>query len=244
MTMALANPALLPAFICLLAVAVSGQQPTAAAPAPANAPLSAVAREHIASMTPIFDGKTLDGWVSGTNAWTVKDGAMSSLGAGRGVIYTKREFRNYRLIFTMRHVSGQPDHQACVLIYGTAPAAGQKGLDALGAIQFQPPNGSGWDYRPGHNNSGKEFFTKMPHPKFDAHEWSQVELLVSTNGTARMAVAQPVGSRAVEVLAFTDPAAGKPGPIGWQMHNKGLFDEYKDVRIEEEPSQMRLITTD
>jgi len=27
------------------------------------------------------------------------------------------------------------------------------------------------------------------------------------------------------------------------MHNKGLFDEYKDVRIEENPTQNGLITT-
>ena len=45
-------------------------------------------------------------------------------------------------------------------------------------------------------------------------------------------VAQPVGSTPVEVLAFQDPAAGKIGPIAWQMHNAGLFDEYKDVTIE------------
>ena len=207
-------------------------------------PLSAAARTHIANMTPIFDGNTLDGWSRATNAWTVKDGAMVSLGAGRGVIYTKREYSNYRLIFTMRHVSGQPDHQACVLIYGTTPPAGQKGLDALGAIQFQPPNGGHWDYRPGHNNSGKEFFTKLAQPKFNPHEWSQIELLVNTNGTARMAVAQPVGTRAVEVLTFNDPAAGKPGPIAWQMHNKGLFDEYNDVRVEENPAHNRLITAE
>jgi len=66
----------------------------------------------------------------------------------------------------------------------------------------------------------------------------------NTNGTARMAVAQPVGATAVEVLTFNDPTAGKPGPIGWQMHNKGLFDEYKDVRVEENPKQATLITTE
>jgi hypothetical protein len=209
-----------------------------------SAPLSPTARAKIADMKPLFDGKALDGWVSATNAWTVKDDAMASLGAGRGVIYTQHEFTNYRLIFTMRHVSGQPDHQACVLIFGTTPPAGEKGLDALGAIQFQPPNGGTWDYRPGHNNSGKDLFRKMPHPKFDAHEWSQIELLVNTNGTARMAVAQPVGTKAVEVLTFTDPSAGKTGPIAWQMHNKGLFDEYKDVRIEENPADDKLITTE
>src|SRR6185369_5886537 len=32
---------------------------------------------------------------SPSGSWTVKDGAMSSLGAGRGVIYTKGEYENY-----------------------------------------------------------------------------------------------------------------------------------------------------
>lgn len=205
-------------------------------------------------MTPLFDGKTLDGWkasVKATNAvdtakhWTVKDGAMASLGEGRGVLHTEKSFGNYRLIFTMRHVGGPPqDHQACVLIFCTAPADGAA-LDALGGIQFQPPNGGSWDYRPGKNNSGKGLFTRLPHPKFDPHEWSQVELLVNADaGTARMAVAQPVGTKACAVLDFQDVTAGQSGPIAWQMHNKGLFDEYKDVRIEENPKEDRLITVE
>jgi hypothetical protein len=262
----------------------------------AHRPLSAFARAHIDKMTPIFNGKTLDGWVTTTNAWTVKESAMASLGAGRGVIYTRREYGNYRLIFTMRHVSGQPDHQACVLIFGQTTAGPENvpdsvindrikeetrkefgdrealikhlqsqgstfeayrerkrreiiaegkpfTLDALGAIQFQPPTSSGWDYRPGHNNAGKQYFVRYPHAAFDSHQWSQVELLVHTNGTARMAVAQPVGTRAIEVSRFNDLTAGRIGPIAWQMHNKGLFDEYKDVRIEENPED-RLITTE
>src|ERR1044071_9688618 len=157
---------------CFLATPFLAQSQTSSSGANVSqvAPLSATARGHIDRMKPIFDGRTLDGWISDTDAWRVKDGAMVSLGAGRGVIHTQREYTNYRLIFTMRHVSGQPDHQACVLIYGEMPLAGQKGRDALGAIQFQPPNGSGWDYRPGHNNSGKEFFQKVPHRKFDRSE--------------------------------------------------------------------------
>ena len=57
-----------------------------------------------------------------------------------------------------------------------------------------------------------------------------------------MAVAQPLGSKAVEVLDFQDATAGKVGPIAWQMHNAGLFDEYKDVTIESNPKDHRLIT--
>jgi len=221
---------------------------------PPPTPLSKATLEKISKMTSIFDGKTLNGWktsVKGTNtpditkAWTIKDGAMSSLGEGRGVLHTEKEYGNYRLIFTMRHIGGPPsDHRACVLIYCTSPRPGEPALDALGGIQFQPPNGGSWDYRPGKNNSGKGLFTKSPHPKFDEHEWSQVELLVNTNGTARMAVAQPPGTKAYEVLSFTDPTAGQRGPIAWQMHNKGLVDEYKDARIEENPKDDKLITVE
>jgi hypothetical protein len=177
-------------------------------------------------------------------AWAVKSGALASLGAGRGVIYTAKSYERYRIIFDMRHVSGQPDHQACVLVFCTAPTPGEKPLDALGGIQFQVPNGGHWDYRKGHNNGGKEEFTSPEHPKVDVHQWSRCEILVDpSTGTARMAVAQPPDSKAVEVLDFKDPPAGRKGPFALQMHNKGLFDEYANIAIEENPTTDELITT-
>ena len=33
---------------------------------------------------------------------------MTSTGSGRGVIYTAKDYSRYRLMFTMRHVSGKP----------------------------------------------------------------------------------------------------------------------------------------
>ncbi|MGH7950674.1 MAG: 3-keto-disaccharide hydrolase [Limisphaerales bacterium] len=194
--------------------------------------------------TVLFDGKTLSGWTQiPKNSWMVANGAMASLGVGRGVIYTANDYSHYRLMFTMRHISGNKDHQACILIFCTRPQAGEKPLDALGGIQFQVPNGGHWDYRKGHNNGGKGEFTPLPHPKFDVHQWSRVEILVNAKtGAARMAVAQPPGGKAVEVLDFNVPQAGKIGPIAWQMHNKGLFDEYKDVTIEVNPKDDNLIT--
>jgi len=178
-----------------------------------------------------------------STGWIVRDGAMASTGAGRGVIYTARDYSRYRLMFTMRHVAGKPDHQACVLIFCTRPQAEEKPLDALGGIQFQVPNGGHWDYRPGMNNAGGREFTSVTRTQFDVHAWSRIELLVNAEkGTARMAVAQPPGSRAVEVLDFTDAAAGKAGPFALQMHNAGLFDEYKDFAVELDPKGDDLIT--
>ena len=194
--------------------------------------------------TVLFDGRTVAGWIQiPTNSWTVTNGAMASLGVARGVIYTTNDFSRYRLMFTMRHVSGNKDHQACVLIFCTPPADGEKPLDALGGIQFQVPNGGHWDYRPGHNNGGSGEFTTPTKTKFDVHQWSRVEILVdATKGVARMAVAQPPDSKAIENLDFNVPEAGKSGPIAWKMHNKGLFDEYKDVTIEVDPKDDELIS--
>ena len=176
-------------------------------------------------------------------AWIVKDGAMASTGTGRGVIYTTTDYSHYRLIFTVRHVSGNPDHRAGILIFCERPGENEKPQDALGGIQFQVPYAGHWDYRPGKNNSGKDYFTRLVKPEVDEREWSRVEILVdASKGTARMAVAQPVDSPAVEVLRFEDPGAGKTGPVAWQMHNAGLFDEYKDVIIEVNPVRDELIT--
>ncbi len=158
--------------------------------------------------------------------WIVKDEAIVSTGAGRGVIYTAKDYTRYRLTLTMRHVSGNPDHQACFLIFCARPQPGEIPLDALGGIQFQPPNDGHWDYRPAVNGSGGAEFTTVNKTKFDPHQWSHVEILVDAGkGTARMAVAQPIGSKSVEVLRFHDPTAGRTGPIALQMHNAGLFDE-------------------
>jgi hypothetical protein len=181
---------------------------------------------------------------SALTGWTVKDGAMASTGVGRGVIYTAKDYGRFRLMFTMRHVSGNPDHHACVLIFCTRPQPAEKPLDALGGIQFQVPNGGHWDYRPGMNNNGGDEFTRVTKPDFDVHAWSRVEIVAdASKGVARMAVAQPPGNKAIDVLQFKDPTAGKLGPIAWQMHNAGLFDEFKDVTIEVDPNENELITT-
>jgi hypothetical protein len=180
---------------------------------------------------------------SAPTAWVVKDGAIASTGIGRSVMYTAKDFSRYRLMLAMRHLSGNPDHYACILLFCTRPVGDEKPMDALGGIQFGLPNGNHWDYRGGGSNLGDAFFTTMAKVQYDAREWSQIELLVdAAKGTARMAVAQPPGSKAVEVLDFKDPAGGKAGPIALQMHNPGLLDEYKDLSIEVDPKEDRLIT--
>ncbi len=199
----------------------------------------------------LFDGKSLDAWTQlpppPPDSWIIKDDALASTGLVRGVLYTKDDYTSFRLLFSIRHLSvapGNKDHDPCILFFCTRPVEGQKPLDALAGVQFQVPSGYTWDYRKGHNNAGKDEFTRLPHPKFDVHEWARVELLVNADtGSARLAVAQPPGSKALEIATFHDPAAAKKGPIALQMHNAGLFDEYKDIQIETNPVTNDLLTT-
>ncbi len=81
--------------------------------------------------------------------------------------------------------------------------------------------------------------------RFELQQWAQVEILVNAKtGVARMAVAQPVSTRAIENLRFADSAAGRPGPFALQMHNAGLVDEFRELRIEIDPKEDRLITVE
>ena len=184
-----------------------------------------------------------NGFTATPSLWTVKDGVIATTGAGRGVLYTAKDYTNYRVIFTVRHISQKKDHPPCVLFFCTRPQPGEKPINELGGIQFEVPNGGNWDFRPGHISSGKGEFKRLLNPNFDPTQWSRVEILVNAQaGTARLAVAQPVGAKAIELNDFSLPSAGKPGPFGLQSHNAGLFDEYKDITIEVNPTDTNLIT--
>jgi len=193
----------------------------------------------------MFDGRTLDGWTANkADTWSVRGGALHSNGGGRGwLYYNKGQFGSFRWIFNVRQVKG--DHAPTVPIWGTTTPL----RDALSAIQFQPPNGGHWDYRPGHNDSGKKYFTKLPHPKWDSKNWSQCEILADqATGVARMACCPlTAGSptcKATEVLRFVDPTAGRVGPLAIQIHNKGIQDEYRNLVVESPVAEPdRFLTT-
>jgi hypothetical protein len=197
---------------------------------PATADTNPYGDPNLVSM---FDGKTLDGWTPHkASGWNVKDKAIHGTGtAGRGWIYYKTQVGTFRWIFNVRQLKG--NHAPTVLIWGTTTPI----RDALSAIQFQPPNGGHWDYRPGHNNGGGSLFKQFSHTKWDVHKWSQCEIIANQEtGVARMACC-PLSSgeatcKATEVLDFTDKTAGQVGPLAIQIHNSGIQDEYKSLYVE------------
>ncbi len=78
------------------------------------------------------------------------------------------------------------NHWPCVLLFGTSPK-----LDALGGIQLQLPKNYTWDYRPGHNNTGSQFFRHIGSlGNVTKSAWARCEILVDgRNGTLRSAAA-------------------------------------------------------
>ncbi len=190
-----------------------------------------------------FDGTNLDAWIhKPLDSWTIMDMAMYSKGTARGFVYTKDKFTDYRVIFTLRQVSG--DHKPTVLVYNMGPDK-----DAMGGVQFQPPQGGHWDYRPGHNDAGNNYFTSVNSGKaISTAMWARCEILVLATGTARMACCQlsTAGGpcKSLEILAFHDDPKNlsTTGPFAIQIHNGGIHDEYKDITIESNPAVKDLIT--
>jgi hypothetical protein len=174
----------------------------------------------------MFDGTTLNGWTqSASGEYVVANSAIHSTGNARGwIYYNKQQVGTFRWIFTVRQykVTGTA-HEPSVLFWGTTSPI----RDALSALQFRPPNGQYWDYRPGHNNDGNGEFTQYPHTSIPMNQWTTCEVVGDqATGVAKMACG------GVQVVSFTDKTAGRVGPLALQTHNPVLQDEYKNLYIE------------
>jgi hypothetical protein len=173
-------------------------------------------------LTSIFDGKSLAGWEGSASVWTVKDGILTG-GGQRGQLTTVASYENFRLTIWMRLASGD-DHLG-ICFWGT-----KRVFDCLLVV---PPSGAIYDYV---SNSTVRPIQYDPNAK---RMWHQTELLVNrTTGIVKVAVngeARP---------DYKDPrAAGrKAGPIGLQLHSGGIRVEFKEIFVEVNPKEDRLLT--
>ncbi len=230
-------------FSLALRAAESAAPRPAASPAPA-APADA---RRLAPPYPgcerIFNGADFAGWVADASTWSIVDSAMRGVAGTSRLAYTKADYGSFRLIFTARMNPVNGDHLG-VLFWGDRPADPAKPkIDLAGWIQFMPPHGAMWSYHPPkHHNLPHE--TLAPGSR-DFTRWSVTELLCNLEkGTMRAAV------DGVEIARYTHPHASEridpekriiAGPIGMFRHGAGAS-EYKDIYIEANPKDDRLIT--
>ena len=183
----------------------------------------------------IFDGKTLDGWETrGEGAWVARDGILASTGKADD-IWTKADYGDFRIFFQVRQERG--NHKPDTLFFGTRPAPGAQPRRGLGGAQFQPPNGGSWNYGAGGT------FNRPMNPNFNVNNWHQCEVLVKEVGSFKAACCPVAGTTPCKgVLVLTWMGKGKKAPFGIQMHNPGLFDEYKELWVEENPTGDELLS--
>jgi hypothetical protein len=203
---------------------------------PSAPPPALPASETLKRMVPLFDGKTLHGWECDTNVWSVRDGALHGTGK-YGQVFTKDDYANFRLLVTARVVTPEintGNGHLGVLFWGDRPAAGTWGT--AGALQVQPPHGAMWDYR---INKNVNPVRVVPKQGLLYHDWHTSEILANLRtGAVRMAV------DGLEIIQYRhpNPVLLKKGPIGMQLHSAASVVEYRDIRIEEDPKEDKLIT--
>ena len=193
--------------------------------------------------TKIFNGQNFDGWEADASTWSIVDGAMHGFAGSSRLAYTKADYGSFRLIFTARMNPVNRDHLG-VLFWGDRPQDPSKPkIDNAGWIQFMPPHGAMWDYHPPkHKNLPHEILAPGSR---DFTKWSTTEILCNLEkGTMRAAV------DGVEIARYTHPSPNErsdpekriiAGPIGIFRHGGGAS-EYRDIYVEENPKEDRLIT--
>ena len=225
--------------VLLAALVLAGQMRGQAATAVAASALEYTAPFDAATagMKPLFDGKSLAGWSGDPAAWKVENGAIVGVN-GNQLLMTEKDYDNFRLIVSTVQVLEPSNHQG-ICLWGERPPAGNWGYG--GCIDVMPPMPWTWDYTTNAALAGKldihrDLDKEMGLKRW---QWTQAEILVNrAKGTIRVAV------NGMEVLNYTDanPARLKKGPIGLQAHGGNREVRYKDISIEVDPKEDRLIT--
>jgi hypothetical protein len=191
----------------------------------------------------VFDGTSFDGWEAAPATWKLVEGAMHGQGGTSRAAYTKKDYGNVRLIVTSRLNPANGDHLG-ILFWGNRPMDPNKPqIDNAGWLQWMPPFGGMWSYHPPmhHGISGMKL---APAPS-NSTTWHTSELLLNLDkGTLRAAV------NGIETTRYTHPWPTErtdptkriiKGPLAMMKHGSG-GSEYKDIWIEDEPTEDKLYT--
>jgi hypothetical protein len=182
-------------------------------------------------MTNLFDGTSLDGWTGNPAVWKLNaaDKAIEGItpeSNGGTYFYTKGDYDDFRVVVTERAVATMNHMGLC--FWG-----GRGGTGANGCLDVIPPSGSIWDYGDGGQKPGGVGSANNPI-KF---MWHQVEILASA-ATGEILVA--VNGK--QTTTYKKAGRAKKGPFGLQAHAKASHQQYRDIWIEANPKERRLLT--
>jgi hypothetical protein len=186
----------------------------------------------VPTLMPLFDGKTMTGWNCSTG-WTVVDGAIMSTAKGEFCL-TKDKYATVRIFVSTRTDS---DHQGVGFWGNPDPTKFDNG--SVGCFDVMPPNEWTWDYVTNAGIATKAGAISNKPAQQLMKEWTQAEiLLTSETGRVRMAVN---GALIVDFIVAAT-ARAKAAPIGLQAHGGNTKVYYKDIWVEVNPKEDRLIS--
>jgi hypothetical protein len=179
-------------------------------------------------MTKIFNGVDLNDWECIKGAWEVKDGAMWGHYAGEDLCRTKTDYSYFRVVFN-ENGGGSDNHMG----FGFWGDHSKRYGNALVVI---PPSGAIWDYVA----PEKMLTTGVGSANNPIkHQWHQVEI-IANRATGEILTA--VNGKQVSSLKDTRAAVRKHGPVGFQDHGGASNQFYRDIYIENEPKEFKLLT--
>ena len=180
-------------------------------------------------MTQIFDGKTLNGWTGSAAIWSVDPVEMAIHGkseTGGQLLKSAGDYDDFRLVVTEKAVATANHMGLC--FWGTRPGNGYGGcLDVI------PPSGHLWDYGGGGDVPNTGVGSANNPIKF---MWHQVEILAMSTGEVLVAV------NGKQTTTYKKAGRSKKGPIGLQSHAKPNDQMYKDIWVEPNPKERKLVT--
>jgi hypothetical protein len=179
-------------------------------------------------MTKIFNGMNLDGWECLPAAFGVKDGAMWAHYSGEDLCRTKQDYSYFRVVFN-EHGGMSDNHMG----FGFWGDHGPRYGNALVVI---PPSGAIWDYvKPERMVTNGVGSGNNPIK----HTWHQVEV-IANRMTGEVLTA--VNGKQVSAIKDTRLNMRKHGPIGFQDHGGASNHFYRDIYIEDQPKEFKLLT--
>jgi hypothetical protein len=197
-------------------------------------------KERREGFVPLFDGKTLDGWVGlkgSTDSYYVKDGLLICKDFGKEHIFTKKEFTNFILRLDIKFVPGGNNGVGVRTKISATPHL--EGMEIQVLDDDAPKHAEIKPYQH-HGSIYGVVPAKTGHLK-PAGEWNREEIIcdgrrvkVTLNGT-------------VIIDANLDDHAGKPGMdgkehpglkytkgrIGLHAHGNGEEVFFRNIRIKE-----------
>ena len=115
-----------------------------------------------AGLKPLFDGKTLNGWVGDPACWKVVDGAIVGV-KGNQNLMTAGDYDDFRLIVSSVQVKEASNHQG-VGFWGAHMPDGKYGYG--GCLDIMPPMNWMWDYTRNSAKSGNLPSAETSTPKW------------------------------------------------------------------------------